>query len=379
MIELITGLPGNAKTLHALDLVIARAKAENRTVYHAGLKELQADDPRLLGTTWVQFDPLKWHEEVPSGSIIFIDECQKIFRNRSLGSLPGKHVTELEEHRHKGLDFYMITQHPSLIDPAVRKLTQTHRHMVRIWGMEASTVHKWNGVKENCDKNGSRSDSEKTKWAFNKGLYGVYKSADVHTMKRQIPLRAKLLLLMPLVLIAVGWFVFQKVSKSSPSAAAPAAQAVASPASFVGGPVPVEALEGRAKRIDPIEDARQYVFESTPRVVGLEHTAPKYDEITKPVRAPIPAACMQMKSQRVCKCYTQQGTPMQVNYDTCVQIATNGYFQDFDPEKRGETAVADAAPAVAPAAGQPVHVNHVTVIPYTPEPRRVSSPPPSKS
>jgi zona occludens toxin len=321
MIDLLTGLPGNAKTLFGLELWIARAASENRPVYFSGLKEFIVGDPRLKGTEWIEFDPLKWHTDVPSGALIFIDEGQKIFRNRSLGAVPPLHVTELEEHRHKGLDFLIITQHPSLIDPAIRRLTQTHRHMVRVWGMEASTVHLWNGAKDNCDK--SRVDSEKTKWGFNKALYGLYKSADAHTMKRSIPMRVKLLLCVPILLLAGGWYVAKVVTKKP---------AVVQVGAGVSPGQPGQLAGPQAARFDPIADAKQYVNMNTPRIVGLPQTAPKYDELTKPVRVPVPAACIQVGTSK-CKCYSQQGTPMSIEFNMCISFAQNGFFQDFDPEK----------------------------------------------
>lgn len=339
MIELITGLPGNAKTLHALGLVIERAARENRAVYYSGLKGFKEDDPRLKGTTWREFDPLKWHDEIPSGAIMLIDEAQKVFRARSLGSIPGKHVTELEEHRHKGLDFYMITQHPSLIDPAIRKLTQTHRHMVRIWGMEASTVHKWDAVREQCDKPTARKDSEKTKWAFNKGLYGLYHSADVHTMKRTIPGRVYFLGALVLLFVALVWYSVSFFSRKTqnPEQSTPAVASASSPAQSPGR---TGGASGGAPA-DPLQDLKDYAWRETPRVSGLPHTAPKYDSITEPVRAPVPAACIQKGDVRSgrevgCKCYSQQGTPMAVEFNMCVEFARNGYFQDFDPERDNE-------------------------------------------
>lgn len=365
MIEVITGLPGNAKTLYSLGLVIERAKKENRVVYYAGLKEFKSDDPRLLGTEWIEFDPVTWHETVPSNAIILIDEAQKIFRNRSLGAVPGKHVTELEEHRHKGLDFYMITQHPSLIDPAIRKLTQTHHHMVRIWGREASTVHRWNGIKENCDKPGGRADSEKKTWGFRKDLYGLYKSADAHTMKKQIPARVKLLAVLCLVLVAlVAYMVMYLKSKTEgkTSAAAPAVVAdsrAGSNTSAQSGDLPAP--------LDAVEDLRQYVYRDTPRVAGLPHTAPKYDQITEPVRAPVPS-CIQIgsaSSAKVdCKCFSQQGTPMAVEFNMCVEFARNGYFQDFDAERdreRSDRALAGER-VLASRADQPIRRGSQVVV-----------------
>ena len=173
MIELITGLPGNGKTLLAISEVKAQAERENRPVFYHGIPELNIPGWELLE------DPREW-AKVPPRSIVLLDEAQKTFRNRSLGSVPPVYVTELETHRHLGIDLVMITQHPSLIDPAVRRLSGRHRHVIRIWGMEASTVHKWDAVKDNCDK--QRADSEKTKWSFDKRVYGLYKSAEVQTV-----------------------------------------------------------------------------------------------------------------------------------------------------------------------------------------------------
>lgn len=325
MIELITGLPGNAKTLYTIGQVKTRAEAEGRPVYYAGIKE--------LGLDWTPIDPMKWME-CPSGSIILIDEAQKIFRNRSLGTQPGPHVTELEEHRHRGIDIYLITQHPSLIDPAVRRLSGVHKHLIRIFGMEASTVHKWNAVVDTPDKAHCRKDSEKTRWAFDKGLYGLYKSAEVHTMKRSIPLRLKLLLLVPFVLAGAGWGVYNlTIGKHMQQGAKQGAEtAVQAPASRLPQVRHDPPQKSESKRpIDPVADAKEYVYMNTPRVQEMLHTAPKYDELTKPTRVPMPAACIQFRGD--CKCYTQQGTPYDVKQSMCVQFARNGFFEEFDADR----------------------------------------------
>jgi zona occludens toxin len=321
-------------------------------VYYSGLKEFIADDPRLKGTTWVEFDPLKWHETVPSGAIVFVDEAQKVFRNRALGTIPGKHVTELEEHRHKGLDFVLLTQHPSLIDPAIRRLIQSHRHMIRLFGFEASTVHFWDGIKDKPESNGAKSESQKTRWAFDKSLYGLYKSADVHTMKAKIPLRLKLLALAPFILGAAVWTVYHQLRKVTPSAQVEEKKSAAANPSVLPGGAPLPNVT-RSAAVDPLVDAKNYAWKETPRVVGLPQTAPKYDPLTTPTRVPIPAMCVQRGSVREqgssvsCKCYTQQATPMDVPYNMCIQFAQNGFFHDFDADRdRQEAERRDASQKV---------------------------------
>jgi zona occludens toxin len=340
-ITLITGLPGNSKTLLTLREVIDLAARESRAVYFSGIKGLLLDDARLKGTSWTEIDPTMWHEVVPSGSIIFIDEAQKTFRSRSLGAVPPKHVTELEEHRHKGLDFFMVTQHPSLIDPAVRKLTQTHKHLVRIWGAPATTVHRWDSVRDNCDKPTARKDSESAKWVFDKTLYGLYHSADVHTMKFRVPGRVKLLVAVPFLIAGLGYAAYSKLYKVGHPSIGDKVPATTN-GQGAGASVVSGVAGGSFPAVDPIADARAYVASYTPRVEGLPETAPRYDALTVPVRVPVPAMCIQIGSvtrdggQIRCKCYSQQGTPMGVPFNMCVELAQGGRFQDFDADPRAQ-------------------------------------------
>ena len=99
---------------------------------------------------------------------------------------------------------------------------------------------------------------------------------------------------------------------------APAA-AVASP--LAAGPVGHSASAGR-----PLSTA-EVLASYAPRIEGLPYTAPRYDEVTKPVTAPFPAACMSMGP--VCRCYSQQGTLIQADKSLCLQIVKNGFFQDW--------------------------------------------------
>lgn len=333
MIELITGLPGNGKTLYTISYVKAKAEKENRAVFYNGIPELTLNWQKLD-------DPREWMK-CPPGSIIVLDEAQQTFRNRTMGSVPPDFVQALETHRHMGIDLVMITQHPSLIDPAVRRLAGSHRHMVRIWGMEASTVHQWASVKDNCDK--SRADSEKKKWAFDKSVYGYYKSAEVHTMKRTIPARVKLLGLLLVVFALAVWQVVSFIGKKTNGpelAKAPGAAASA----VTGGASPVAAVQPRISAPpDPLVDAQAYVFKETPRVVGLPQTAPKYDDLTTPTTVPVPAMCFVKGDVATgrnvsCRCMTQQATPMDVPFNMCMSFALNGYFQDFDVEAERKNA-----------------------------------------
>lgn len=315
MIELITGLPGACKTLYTLTYIKERSEKENRPVYYAGIKDLMLP--------WTEIDATKWFE-CPSGSIIVIDECQTVFRPRSFGSQVPDYVARLETHRHQGLDIILITQHPLLCDPSIRRLAGRHVHCIRMWGMQKSTLHEWNSVRENCDKPAGRTDSIKHHWKFDKRSYAFYKSAEVHTVKRRIPMRVFVLFVgMPLILGFLAWKFYSSVqSKIHPDAS------TSVPARSSGGSVPL-AVDGRnAAYLDPVADAKQYVFDRTPRVSGLQLTAPRYDKVTEPKKAPIPSACV--ASETRCSCYSQQATILDVPEPMCREIVAKGFFVDFD-------------------------------------------------
>lgn len=325
---LLTGLPGNAKSLFAIDELKRIAERDKRPVFYSGIP-LTDEGKSVLN--WVEIDPEKWFE-APPNAIVVIDECQRIFRPRSMGKEPPPYVSQLETHRHGGIDLWLITQHPMLVDSAVRRLTQHHTHMMRVFGMKASNVHKWNtGVVENCDKPAARKSSMKSKYIFNKKLYPLYKSAEVHTVKRHIPKRVVFIAMVP-VAIAVGvGYMYHFTEKRIH----PTKDLLGNPINGAGPSIsPQAAGASRPSYRNAVDDAKQYVYERTARIDGLAYTAPKYDDLTKPTAVPVPAACVHMGSR--CSCYTQQATPLDVTYNQCLDIAHHGYFQDFDANANRE-------------------------------------------
>jgi len=78
MIEQITGLPGAGKTLITLARVKELAEKENRQVYYNGITDLKLP--------WIELDKGEDWYKVPPGSIVVIDEAQRVFRPRGAGA-----------------------------------------------------------------------------------------------------------------------------------------------------------------------------------------------------------------------------------------------------------------------------------------------------
>ena len=340
MITLLTGLPGNGKTLFALWFVKQKAERENREVYYHNIKDLTLP--------WTVCDPEKWMD-LPHGSIIVLDECQFVFSKKPNGSKLPDYYDQLATHRHKGFDIFLITQHPSLVDNFVRQLVGQHFHAVRKFGLDRATLYEWSALNPGPQLASSQKSAISLKWGYPKEVYTYYKSAEVHTVKKSIP--AKLILACAFVVAVplVGYYALSKYQDRGK------VEPQASQVGNLPGAVPVASVmpssaPSPAQPVDPVADAKQYLFNQTPRLAGLPHTAPKYDPITVPVRAPIPAACIQIgtplsdKGIR-CKCFSQQGTALDVEFNMCISFARNGWFKDFDEGKggmQGELAASEA-------------------------------------
>jgi zona occludens toxin len=126
-----------------------------------------------------------WHEWAQPGDLIVIDEVQRHWRPRGMGTKPPAEIAALETHRHKGVDFILITQHPMLIDQNVRRLIGRHEHVRRIFGMQRALVYQWDG----CQSDVSRlAGGTRSVFTYPKKAFELYKSSELHTKpKYKIP------------------------------------------------------------------------------------------------------------------------------------------------------------------------------------------------
>ncbi|WP_237761551.1 zonular occludens toxin domain-containing protein [Stenotrophomonas maltophilia] len=140
-----------AKPALMMERLVAEAKAANRPIFAVGIDGL---DP---GLATVLDDARHWNDKdaegdyiVPNGSLIFVDEAWKWFghlHDATRQQTP-RHVLELAEHRHRGLDFVWTTQQPNQLYPFVRGLIGAHSHVVRRFGTKMLDVYRWGELNE---------------------------------------------------------------------------------------------------------------------------------------------------------------------------------------------------------------------------------------
>src|SRR6218665_3510555 len=204
-ITLVTGLPGHGKTLYTLARWKDEAKKAGRPVFHNGIKGLNIPG-------WQEWDVKEWQQLI-AGSIMVIDEAQFAFPTRGRGE-PPDFIAKLATHRHLGIDIVVITQDPMLLDNFVRRLVDRHFHVVRMFGTQRATIHEFpNGAREDVAKR--REGSIRHEWKYPKEVFDLYTSAELHTVKRRIPMRVWILLAVPIVFAVVAYAAYVRLSPES--------------------------------------------------------------------------------------------------------------------------------------------------------------------
>lgn len=342
-INFITGLPRHGKTLWTIVAVKERADREKRQVYTCNIP-----DVNIPG--WLEIEHPDLWLTVPHGSIIIVDELQDFWQKAANGSTVPGPILELSKHGKRGIDFYFITQEPDLVHATPRSLCQHHYYVVRAFGSHNATVRKFERLQLHPDK--VKKSGDMTPWRYPKEVFGVvdkktgevivkpwYKSADVHNIKRAIPMKIKLIPVALLLVVLCLWGAYKFFMGTLDKAKNPG-----SVPGQVSGAQPGPSLQTAPKNAAPMTKV-EYLSSFQPRVEGLAYTAPRYDDLTKPVDAPFPAACVTMGGR--CQCYTQQGTKLPVPLDLCSQIIKNGFFKDWGQALQASGA-APAAPGAVP-------------------------------
>lgn len=192
MIIYLTGVPGHGKSLRAM-WYLAKPEFQGRRIF----SNIKGPDWTKEKPTWPDgHEPIpdRWMD-VPDGSVIAIDECQHRWPQRGPSTKTPDEEAALDEHRHRGIDFVLMTQRPTGVSHHVRGLVGRHEHLRRKGGLQKSVIFR----KEeafNPKDNWELKTTDTEIWSYPKELYGSYKSSVEHTQlyKFKMPAKAKLYL-----------------------------------------------------------------------------------------------------------------------------------------------------------------------------------------
>lgn len=347
MITLITGAPGAGKTAALVSMLAELAK--DRAIYAHGIPDLKVPHIALE-------DPATWPDVVPDGSIVIIDEVQTVWRPSGPGQKIPDHIAKLETHRHRGLDFYIITQGPNLVHSNVRALVGRHVHLRDI-GVLGRWWYEWPETADNC-RTGWKNAPIKKRYKLPKHIFGSYKSASVHVKSvRSFPLVLVVLVAALLGVGWMGWSAYSTIQERAFGGKLPTVPTLpTSPGQIVTAPnlsetnIPAAFIDDRVAWI--------------PRVSDRPESAPAYDSIRQVINMPVIAGGVCFKGQ--CKCVTQQGTDAGLSHALCKSWMDNPRFDAYRPQLVSAPASAEnyvARSESAPGQNGPVPAQSSTVIP----------------
>lgn len=331
MLTIVTGAPGAGKTALLVELMAAVAKG--RIIYAAGIPDLKIPHTVLD-------DVSKWPDLVPDGAAVFISEAQTQWRPRGPGQKVPSDIQALETHRHRGLDFFVDTQNPALIDKNVRALCGRHIHL-RDVGVLGRRWYEWPEISENLSW---RTAPIRKKYRLPAKVFDQYKSASLHVKPiRSFPMAVAF---GGLALVGLAYYAWQAYGLYQRKIVGPTPSIAAVPANGSGS-LSVGAKPVGATRPRTAADFRRVAL---PAVPSRPETAPMYDELRKVVRMPriMGGYCQEQR----CYCYIQNAMKAPITEAACAEWIANPPFDPYyttAPQQAGAAPTPSYAASGAPA------------------------------
>lgn len=311
MLTVITGTPGAGKTLYAIQKIILGALGktvtqtdkdgavtEHAVKVYTNIKGLQVDHELIDDSD--KGGIKNWHEWAEPGSLIVYDEFQKVMPPRPNGSAVPRFIQELDEHRHRGVDFVLITQNVINVDKHVHGLTGRHVHIRRMGYMPFCIVYEW----DHCSRQllFSKAISQGT-WRYDKKIFKLYHSADAHTKQpRKLPVLIWFILFGFIGAPVLGFQVYQShLEKLKPQGALKAAAGTST--------FSVASMRPASAPVDPFVASR--VGTSTLAVSPYPAVA---------VRPSVVAGCAVVRDR--CDCYAPDGSAVPRDQARCEALST---------------------------------------------------------
>ena len=262
-----------------------------------------------------------WPNWATDGSLIIVDEIQRIWRPTNSASALPDGISRLETHRHRGLDFWIISQGPHLFHSNIRLLIGRHIHLVANW--RGRSEYEWPECRQDVTR---RTDAIVRPYQLPKQIFGLYKSSSLHTtIKKRPPLA---LYIFGIVLAMTAFFAFRAMTKiqtkmDDTTSSFDVKQLPTDTAPAVAG--------GNASLLQmPNNPDTPAAFpDFKPEIVGVPESAPAYRHLIEVKAAPILSACVLDKKKNKCKCYTTQATPYPTSDSYCREQVLGNRFNPY--------------------------------------------------
>lgn len=330
MIILQTGVPGSGKTSSIVNMLMNDESythftdkdgvKKKRPLFVNGIPELKIEHEELSDD---QIREKPFQDFLPYGSLVIIDEAQRLMGTRSAATKVPQYIEALAMHRHHGLDIVLITQHPSFLDSFVRRLVQRHMHVsIKPVGRK---LYEWNECVDQPDSSVNIAKAIERTFVVPKKSFGMYKSAEVHTKpKRRIP--KSLIFVVIFIPLLIGFTLYtinnmrKRFGDDEQQATTVAAASDVSVGAQQAQSSPVPQQTGSLKPEDLV-----------PTLAEKPESKPIYDSVRQVKTFEYIAGCVD-GGKSGCTCYSSQGTPLkEITKVMCQDYARNGL--PFNPYK----------------------------------------------
>lgn len=334
MITLFTGSPGAGKTASMVDF-LSKLPGDRPLYVHYDPASKRDPDQVLLSEslalphTACHAD--NWPSELPHGAILVIDEVQDVWRPRGSGAKVPPAIAALETHRHSGIDVYLTTQSPALVDSNVRALVGRHVH-IRDTGFLGRYWYEWPEVSTSMTW---KTCVNKRQFKLPKKAFALYKSSSMHnTPVRAMPLAVIYGGIALVVFSVLAFFVYGIINRVPPPAPAPVVAAVNPPSLSSGG---------GARLVD---DRVDFI----PRISNRPETAPAFDHLRVILSMPLVTGAICVNDD--CRCFTAQNTNAGLSSSECHAWAVNRPHNPYAPPPVALALPSESvSPVPAPARG----------------------------
>lgn len=322
MIYLFTGVPGSSKTLNVLKMVNEDPTFKGREIYYHRIKELKLPWIELSADEVMEWDTL------PHGAVLVVDEAQYLMPTRDSRKPMPDWIVKMSEHRHKGYDLIFITQNPMLLDAGFRRFVGKHIHIERVFGMQSAKWMTWEKCVSDIEDHFKRKEAVVKRVPFDKKYYGLYKSAEVHTHKRKLPLKVFIPFIFLALVIGLVIYFLVRWDDRTGTDLGDGQDSSRQP----GNTSLIPSLgAGTLSNSNKPMNVQEYTQALTPRLPDVPWSAPIYDAVTAPKSFPRPQ-CIRNNVTGVCKCFSQQATPITISQTACYNYVENGYFDHTKPD-----------------------------------------------
>ncbi|WP_019520303.1 zonular occludens toxin domain-containing protein [Faucicola boevrei] len=249
--------------------------------------------------------------DCPDGSIIVIDEVQLVEPYDNLKDRNNKVVQDLTIHRHRGFDFYFLTQAPVLLHPTIKVLIGIHYHLTKPYGWKTK-VYQWGSTRDYPNTMVNKINCER-KFDFTppKYIFKLYKSTTINTHQKRVPY--KMIVALVVFLIICFYIIFKQIGMAKKSSLVGGQHEKAKTTELAHASVPMptaSAVSDTQTKIDQLNAQLQEL--------QLKNQIEQLKQQDKIAKMPVNVVLFGDK----CTAYNVDGLVLDLSFDECKQYAT---------------------------------------------------------